>query len=72
MVSSKAVSSSTGCLWCSQSDIARDATVSFAPLSRHFRDKHAQLDALPEHDFNRLAASLDEEIRGVATTPAEA
>lgn len=52
--------------------LARDAGVSHAAPSRHFRDKQALLDALAEDGFNRLAASLDEGNRGGATTPTEA
>lgn len=50
--------------------LARDAGVSHAAPSRHFRDKQALLDALAEDGFNRLAASLGEATQGVATTPA--
>ena len=52
--------------------LARDAGVSHAAPSRHFRDKQALLDALAEDGFNRLAASLNEATRSPATTPAGA
>lgn len=52
--------------------LARDAGVSHAAPSRHFRDKQALLDALAEDGFNRLTASLDEATRSAATTPTAA
>jgi AcrR family transcriptional regulator len=52
--------------------LARDAGVSHAAPSRHFRDKQALLDALAEDGFNRLAASLEQASRGPATTPSAA
>lgn len=51
--------------------LARDAGVSHAAPSRHFRDKQALLDALAEDGFNRLAAALDEAAAGDAATPAD-
>lgn len=52
--------------------LARDAGVSHAAPSRHFRDKQALLDALAEDGFNRLAASLEEATQGAPTTSTEA
>lgn len=40
--------------------LAREAGVSHAAPSRHFRDKQALLDALAEDGFTRLAATLQE------------
>lgn len=51
--------------------LARDAGVSHAAPSRHFRDKQALLDALAEDGFNRLAASLEDATRGGATSSSE-
>ncbi|MEV4776620.1 TetR/AcrR family transcriptional regulator [Microbacterium sp. LWH12-1.2] len=52
--------------------LARQAGVSHAAPSRHFRDKQALLDALAEDGFHRLAAALEEATRRDATTPAAA
>ncbi|MFZ4895433.1 TetR/AcrR family transcriptional regulator [Plantibacter sp. Mn2098] len=51
--------------------LARDAGVSHAAPSRHFRDKRALLDALAEDGFNRLADTLEHAVAGEATTPRE-
>lgn len=50
--------------------LARNAGVSHAAPSRHFRDKQALLDALAEDGFNRLTAFLQEATHENATTPA--
>lgn len=52
--------------------LARDAGVSHAAPSRHFRDKQALLDALAEDGFNRLTASLDKATQGPSITASEA
>lgn len=52
--------------------LARDAGVSHAAPSRHFRDKQALLDALAEDGFNRLTAALGEASSVTATTVAHA
>lgn len=52
--------------------LARDAGVSHAAPSRHFRDKQALLDALAEDGFNRLTAALGEASSVTATTVAQA
>lgn len=51
--------------------LARDAGVSHAAPSRHFRDKQALLDALAEDGFIRMAAALDSAIAPQATSSAE-
>lgn len=43
--------------------LAREAGVSHAAPSRHFRDKQALLDALAEDGFTRLAEALDDASR---------
>ncbi|MFF3026410.1 TetR/AcrR family transcriptional regulator [Microbacterium sp. NPDC057944] len=48
--------------------LAREAGVSHAAPSRHFRDKQALLDALAEDGFTRLVAVLDEAAGMEATT----
>ncbi|MGK9149298.1 TetR/AcrR family transcriptional regulator [Plantibacter flavus] len=48
--------------------LARDAGVSHAAPSRHFRDKQALLDALAEDGFRRMSAALDAAIDTDATT----
>lgn len=50
--------------------LARDAGVSHAAPSRHFRDKQALLDALAEDGFLRLSAALEEVAGAEATTAA--
>lgn len=52
--------------------LARDAGVSHAAPSRHFRDKQALLDALAEDGFNRLTAALGEASSVTATSVAQA
>lgn len=52
--------------------LARDAGVSHAAPSRHFRDKQALLDALAEDGFNRLTAALGEASSVTTTTVAQA
>jgi AcrR family transcriptional regulator len=51
--------------------LARDAGVSHAAPSRHFRDKQALLDALAEDGFHRLSAALDEVAGAEATTASD-
>lgn len=48
--------------------LARDAGVSHAAPSRHFRDKQALLDALAEDGFRRLSDALEQATDGEATT----
>lgn len=52
--------------------LARDADVSHAAPSRHFRDKQALLDALAEDGFRRLSASLERATKAEATSSAGA
>ncbi|WEK61572.1 MAG: TetR/AcrR family transcriptional regulator [Candidatus Microbacterium colombiense] len=51
--------------------LARDAGVSHAAPSRHFRDKQALLDALAEDGFHRLSAALAEAASGDVVTAAQ-
>lgn len=48
--------------------LARDAGVSHAAPSRHFRDKQALLDALAEDGFRRLSDALEQATDGDAST----
>ncbi|MDQ0644906.1 TetR/AcrR family transcriptional regulator [Microbacterium murale] len=52
--------------------LARDAGVSHAAPSRHFRDKQALLDALAEDGFHRLGASLAAAAQGDSRSKAAA
>ncbi len=52
--------------------LAREAGVSHAAPSRHFRDKQALLDALAEDGFRRLAGALQEATGSDAATAAAA
>lgn len=49
--------------------LARDAGVSHAAPSRHFRDKQALLDALAEDGFRRMSRTLEEAVDTEATSP---
>ncbi|HXH33777.1 MAG TPA: TetR/AcrR family transcriptional regulator [Plantibacter sp.] len=50
--------------------LARDAGVSHAAPSRHFRDKQALLDALAEDGFRRMSRTLEDAVDIEATSPA--
>lgn len=52
--------------------LAREAGVSHAAPSRHFRDKQALLDALAEDGFRRLSGALQEATGSAAATAAAA
>lgn len=52
--------------------LAREAGVSHAAPSRHFRDKQALLDALAEDGFHRLTAALEDVVGGGVSKPAAA
>lgn len=49
--------------------LARDAGVSHAAPSRHFRDKQALLDALAEDGFRRMSDALEQATDAAALTP---
>jgi len=52
--------------------LARDAGVSHAAPSRHFRDRQALLDALAEDGFRRMSAALDHATSTGPSTSADA
>lgn len=62
----------TGVEALSLRQLSRDAGVSHAAPSRHFRDKQALLDALAEDGFHRLATVLKDLVRIPAASPEDA